>query len=154
MTIEVRRVRAADHARIRALAPELLAGMADWRPAAGRRAAVVGWVDAALAGADRDDRAVFVAVAPDDAVVGFAGVTERGHFTGQREGYVGELVVAPEYRARGAARGLMAAAEDWVRRRGLTRLSLETGSANAPARAAYARLGYVEEQVTLTKALA
>lgn len=34
------------------------------------------------------------------------------------------------------------------------RLSLETGSANSVARGTYTALGYVEEQVTLTKELA
>lgn len=86
-------------------------------------------------------------------MLGFVSVAERTHFSGDREGSVGELVVAPSFRKQGVGRALMAAAEDWVRQRGLTRVSLETGSANAGARNAYTRLGYVDEQVTLTKAL-
>ena len=35
------------------------------------------------------------------AVLGFAGVGERTHFSGQREAYRGELVVAPPARRRG-----------------------------------------------------
>ncbi len=48
---------------------------------------------------------------------------ERLHFTGERQGYVGELVVAPPHRRAGVAATLMAAAEDWARRRGLASLS-------------------------------
>lgn len=86
-------------------------------------------------------------------MVGFVSVTERVHFTGEREGYVGELVVARERRKRGIGRSLMAAAEDWARRRQLTRISLETGSQNTAARAIYEDLGYLAEQVTLSKSL-
>lgn len=47
----------------------------------------------------------------------------------------------------------MAAAEQWAIERGLTRMALETGAANAGARAFSARLGYVEEEVRLTRRL-
>lgn len=153
--IEVRPLRDVDNAAVRALAPELLAGMPDWRPRDGQRAAVEGWVDGTIATADQDGHAVLVAAYAGDPahVLGFVSVGTRGHFSGDREGYVGELVVDPTVRNAGIGRSLMAAAEDWVRGRGLTRLSLETGSANEVALAAYSRLGYVAEQVTLTKSL-
>jgi GNAT superfamily N-acetyltransferase len=47
----------------------------------------------------------------------------------------------------------MVAAEEWARRQGLACLSLDTGAANARARAFYAALGYEEEDVKLTKRL-
>jgi len=48
----------------------------------------------------------------------------------------------------------MAAAEDWARARGLRHLTLQTGAANAEARAFYRALGYLEEEVRLTRSLA
>ena len=150
MGIEVRPATVADHAAVRALAGELLAGMAPWRPAAGLTAAVVGWVDDACRGSADS---VLLVADDGDSVLGFAGMSERTHFSGEREAYLGELVVSPAARRRGIAGRLVAAAEDWARHRGLGRVTLETGTANGPARELYARLGYVEEQVTLTRAL-
>lgn len=151
-TWKVRPVDTDDRTRVVTLAPELLTGMPPWRPAAGQRAAVTAWVTDSFDGVDRPDQMVFVAD-DDGAVVGFVGVVERTHFTGEREGYVGELVVARHRRGHGIARSLMVAAEGWARARGLGRVTLETGSANTGARAFYSRLGHTEEQVTLTRAL-
>ncbi len=78
---------------------------------------------------------------------------ERTHFTGEREGYIGELVVVPRARRQGIAAAPIATVEGWARRRGLSRISLETGADNRGARTTYASLGYLEEQVTLTKTL-
>ena len=150
MTIEVRPATAADHAAVRALAGELLVGMPPWRPAAGLAAAAAGWVADACRGAA--DTGLLVAC-QGDAVLGFAGVGERTHFSGQREAYLGELVVAPTARRSGVGGLLVRAAEEWARQRGLDRVTLETGTANEGARALYAQLGYVEEQVTLTRAI-
>jgi GNAT superfamily N-acetyltransferase len=47
----------------------------------------------------------------------------------------------------------MVAVEDWARRHGFPRVSLDTGAANARARAFYAALDYEEEDVRLTKRL-
>jgi len=47
----------------------------------------------------------------------------------------------------------MAAAESWASDRGLRHLTLETGAANQPARGFYRALGYLEEDVRLTKPL-
>ena len=142
-----------DHAAIRALAGELTAGMPPWRPAAGTAAAAAAWVaDACRADGD-PGHALLVACDGEGSLLGFAGVTARRHFSGDREAYLGELVVAPEARRRGVGARLVAGAERWAAAQGLRRLTLETGSANRPALELYARLGYVEEQVTLTRAL-
>ena len=143
-----------DHAAIRALAAELTAGVAPWRPADGVASAAAVWVaDACRAGTGAGS-ALLVACDAEGALLGFAGVSARRHFSGEREAYLGELVVAPEARRRGVATRLVAAAEEWATGQGLARLTLDTGTANAAARALYARLGYLEEQVTLTRALA
>ena len=48
---------------------------------------------------------------------------------------------------------LIGAAEDWARERGLVHLTLETGAGNRTARAFYAALGFLEEDVRLAKRL-
>ncbi len=148
----VRPYRPADRAAVLVLGERLRIGVASWRDPEDVAAAVQGWVASSVAGAGADDRAVFVAEHHGE-VVGFVTVTERTHFTGEVEGYVGELAVAETGVRVGTGRALMAAAEAWVRDRGLRRVSLETGSANTGARAFYAALGYGEEDVRLSRAL-
>jgi ribosomal protein S18 acetylase RimI-like enzyme len=143
-----------DHAAVQALAGELVAGAAPWRPADGVARAAAVWVaDACRTGTDAD-HALLVACDRDGALLGFAAVGVRRHSSGDRDAHLSELVVAPGARRRGVGSRLVVACEDWALSRGLTRLSLETGAANEPARGLYARLGYAAEQVTLTRALA
>lgn len=61
-------------------------------------------------------------------------------------GEVKSMRTAPTAQRRGVARAVLAAIVAEARRRGLTRLSLETGSADffAPARALYAAQGFTE----------
>lgn len=49
--------------------------------------------------------------------------------------------------------GLVRAAQRWATGQGHTRITLETGAANDVARRLYARLGYREEEVRLTREL-
>ena len=105
-----------------------------------------GWLDESLAGV------AFVAVEAD-GIVGFVTVAERKHFTGVAEAYVGELAVVEDAEGRGVGRALMGAVEAWARDRGLARISLDTGTANAGARGFYAALGYEETEVRLSKTL-
>lgn len=149
--LTIRPATADDHPGAQALAGELLAGMAPWRPPTGQRAAVEAWVREACAGADGQQ--LLVAGQSGGPLLGFAAVGTRGHFAGGRDGYLAALVVAPHARRRGVAVALVRAAQDWAAERGLDRITLETGAANAAARALYARLGYVEEEVTLTRSL-
>jgi ribosomal protein S18 acetylase RimI-like enzyme len=148
--IEVREYRPADRNEIMALAPRLLAGMPSWRDRAAWLMAVSGWVASAADAAGDPDHAVFVAVDAGQ-VLGFVEVTERIHFTGQVDAYVGELVTATGHERRGVARALMRAAEDWGVARGLEMLTLETGAANHAALAFYAANGYEAEDVRLSK---
>lgn len=148
--IEVREYSPADRDAIMALAPRLCEGKAPWRDDASWLSSVQGWISAAADAAGQADHVVYVAV-DGDQVVGVVHAAERAHFTGQMDAYVGELVTAPGMERRGIARALMATAEAWGTARGLTYLTLETGSANRGARALYAALGYLEEDVRLTK---
>lgn len=86
-------------------------------------------------------------------MVGFVHAGTRRHWAGEVDAYVGELVVAEEVAGQGLGRQLMAVAEDWARGRGHTRLTLETGAGNGDARRFYERLGYVTEEVVLTRDL-
>lgn len=142
-----------DREAVLALAPRLAEGVAPWRDSAAVADAVRGWVvEAVDAAPDSTDERVWVAEAAG-AVVGFVHAAERAHFTGARDGYVGELAVAEPAQGRGVGRALLRAAERWAAERGLARLSLETGAANTAARAFYRALGYQEEDVRLSRAV-
>jgi len=83
----------------------------------------------------------------------FVCVSERPHFTGEVDTYIGELVVAKMAQGKGVGRALVRAAEDWGRARGRKRVVVDTGAANAPARQFYAALGYEEEDITVSRAI-
>jgi len=59
-------------------------------------------------------------------------------------GEIKRMYVAPEARGRGLARRLLTALEDASRRLGHDRVRLDTGPAQAPAKALYRSAGYVE----------
>lgn len=82
---------------------------------------------------------LWVALDGDD-LVGTAGLAPVG--PGHEE--VKSMRTHPEWRGRGVARHLLAWVMDDARRRGISRLSLETGSMDffAPARALYAASGF------------
>lgn len=148
--VHIRAYSAADRDAIMALAPRLTEGVARWRDPAAVLTAVQGWIGAAADTAAEPDHVVHVAV-DGDRIVGVVAAAERAHFSGQVDAYVGELVTAAGMERRGIARALMQAVEAWGAARGLQHLTLETGAANQAARAFYAALGYLEEDVRLTK---
>lgn len=147
--VKVRPATEADHAAIRVLGARLTEGAAPWRPAEGFASAATGWVDSALSDQD-DDHPVWVAEV-DGVVVGVAAASVQRHFSGQSDCYLGELVVDAAVEGRGIGRALMQRVEHWGRTRGAATVTLDTGAANQRARAFYAALGYLEEQVQLTK---
>lgn len=141
-----------DRETVLRLAERLQEGVAPWRDATAVRGAVDEWVREAVGADARERRAVFVAEDGGE-VVGFVTTSTRRHFAGDLDAYVGELVVDRPAEGRGIGRMLMTAAEDWARRQGLAYISLDTGAANAHARAFYRALGYEEEDIKLTKSL-
>ncbi|ANS79545.1 hypothetical protein SGUI_2149 [Serinicoccus hydrothermalis] len=132
------------------LANRLSTGAAPWRDLDAVVAVTTGWVREAVDAPDGDD--IWVA-RENDHVVGFVHVGTRTHWTGAVDAYVGELAVAASHTGRGIGELLMRRAEEWAREAGHTRLTLETGAGNAPARRFYAGLGYVTEEVVLTRDL-
>ncbi len=86
-----------------------------------------------------------VAVTPDGYIAGAVATVLRV----PREGapdcpYVLNCLTLPEHRRQGVAEGLLAAAALGVAAVGETRLGLTVDEENAPARALYAKLGFVE----------
>jgi ribosomal protein S18 acetylase RimI-like enzyme len=140
---------ADERAALLALAPRIVTGVAPWRDGAAARAAAVAWVREALDEEPGPDSALLVARL-GGRVVGMLGVRAREHWTGERDAYVGELVVDPDASRRGVGRALVDAARAWAAQAGLGHLTLDTGAANTGARAFYAALGFREEAVRLT----
>jgi ribosomal protein S18 acetylase RimI-like enzyme len=100
-----------------------------------------------------DDAASGHAPSVGGRVVGVLSIHAIQHFTGEHDGYIGELVVAERAERRGVGRSLIAAAEAWAQDQGLAHLTLHTGAYNTSARAFYAALGFAEEEVRLTRPL-
>ncbi len=68
-------------------------------------------------------------------------------------GFVYDVWVAPAFRRRGVARRLLLRAEEWCRAQGHGSIRLEVSARNTAARALYASAGFVEDRLTLHKAL-
>lgn len=79
--------------------------------------------------------------------------TWEDHYTGEPQGYVSDLVVAPGGEGRGVGAALMAASEDWARGLGYDVLWLYVFSKNARARELYQRLGFGEDFIRCVKKL-
>jgi GNAT superfamily N-acetyltransferase len=150
--MHIRSAQESDRDLLLELAERLQEGVAPWRDPDDVRRAVVGWVRESLADLSDPDSAAFVAERSGQAV-GFVCVSERTHFTGEVDTYIGELVVAKMAQGEGVGRALVRAAEDWGRARGRKRVVVDTGAANAPARQFYAALGYEEEDITVSRAI-
>jgi len=113
------------------MAERLQEGVAAWRDPEAVRLAVSGWVRDSLRDLSDRNSAAFVAER-DGEVVGFVCVSERAHFTGEIDAYIGELVVSKAAEGGGVGRALVGAAEGWGRARGRKRVAVDTGAANLP----------------------
>ncbi len=143
---------AADHQAVTQLADRLLIGMPRWRDRDRWLAAVRQWVSQSTQEAGEATSGLLV-VTENERVAGFVSLSTRSHFTGDIDAYIGELVVAEWAEGRGAGCALLQAAEEWAMVNGHQRVTLETGAANDRARRFYARAGYLDEDVRLTKSL-
>ena len=83
--------------------------MAAWRDPVAVLDAVCGWVHDAITSTVQD-HAVFVAEDPSSRLIGLVSVGQCRHFSGDVDGYVGELVVAADCEGRGVGRALSAGA--------------------------------------------
>jgi ribosomal protein S18 acetylase RimI-like enzyme len=148
MSPTIREAEPWDRDAVVALAPRLTQGVAPWRPPQAVLEAVTHWVESSLD--NQDDEHGTVLVAEDDGTIaGFISVSEKKHWSGQTDAYIGELVVASEFEGRGFGSALVEGATEWSRQRGLERITLATGTRNGRARRLYESLGFEEEGVTL-----
>lgn len=77
--------------------------------------------------------------------------TGRDYFDRREHAHLGILAVAREAEGLGVGSALVAAAEEWTRRRGLAKLTLNVFDRNARARALYERRGFVPETLRYVK---
>jgi ribosomal protein S18 acetylase RimI-like enzyme len=102
--------------------------------------------------------AIFVAE-DNDEVIGFIAcyikdtesLIETTSFS--RYGYVSDLDIAKEWRGRGLAQRLLAAAERHLAQHGVTRLRIGMLAANTGAQRAYARYGFAPYEGEMEKAI-
>lgn len=100
------------------------------------------WNDPAgdIALARRGHNATILVGRHNDTIVASVMVGHDGH-----RGWVYYVAVDPDHRGREYGRTIMAAAEDWLRQRGIVKLMLLVRSDNAKVQAFYETLDYVEQ---------
>jgi ribosomal protein S18 acetylase RimI-like enzyme len=152
MMIQIRPFEPTDRDFVLALAPRLLIGRRSWRDADLWLQAVEGWLTESIA---QHPAKTTVLIAHDGQGVplGFATVSHSTHFTGQAQAYIGELATSEAAEGRGVGSALIAACEQWAREQGYALLTVSTGAANTRALDLYHRLGFHDEDLTLTKPL-
>lgn len=101
---------------------------------------------------ESDDRTVLAAEVAG-SVAGFVTVSQTTHWSGDVDGYIGELVVSPESEGHGIGSELVEAACRWCRGQGLSRVFVQTGAANTRAIDLYHSLDFEDEGVSLSRAL-
>ncbi|MGH2502385.1 MAG: GNAT family N-acetyltransferase [Ktedonobacterales bacterium] len=149
----IRHAGQGDEAFLERLAPRFVIGIAPWRSAEAMMATARRWLLDDLERARDGGAMVFIAQTDTSVPIGAVAVALGQHFTGTPEATIGELAVLEEWERQGVGAALIAAAEDWARERGVPRISLATGVANARALAFYARHAYQQEDVRLSKPL-
>jgi len=100
------------------------------------------WNDPAgdIAQARRGDNATILIGRADGAIAASVMVGHDGH-----RGWVYYVAVDPKHRGRDHGRTIMAAAEDWLRQRGVVKLMLLVRSDNTKVKAFYEALDYAEQ---------
>lgn len=160
--VTVRRVRADEWRRVRALRLEALADpdaaiafLEDL--ASGKANPDAFWQERAAGGAEGDRVAQFVAVDGDEWIgtvailVSEAGAADyQGHVVESRRANVVGVYLRPNRRGTGIIDALLDAAIEWTRDRGFEQLHLDVHSDNSRARAAYARAGFIASGVSFT----
>ncbi|HEY0941298.1 MAG TPA: aminoglycoside 6'-N-acetyltransferase [Steroidobacter sp.] len=101
-----------------------------------------------LSGSAREPQAVLVACDEHSgALIGFAELSIRAYAEGchtDRVAFLEGWYVAPEFRRRGIARALVAAAEEWATSNGCTEFASDTEIDNDVSAAAHRECGFVE----------
>jgi GNAT superfamily N-acetyltransferase len=119
----VRGYEPGDRDALLVLAGRLVIGVAPWRDAQAVSDAVRQWVADSIATATDGRGALFVATDQAGQVQGFVSVSERRHFAGAVDAYVGELVTAEDAEGQGVGRTLLGRAEEWAREHDYPRIT-------------------------------
>lgn len=100
------------------------------------------WNDttADIALARRDENSDILIGRDGDSIVASVLVGHDGH-----RGWVYYVAVDPDHQGKDFGRGIMAAAEDWLRAKGIEKLMLLVRSDNKKVQQFYERLDYVEQ---------
>lgn len=149
----IRKATLADEADILRLAGRFKEnGLPPWRD----RQKALDWHDRearAILRSQEPDAQVLVAEV-DGCVAGFIYFYSQEDFqTGERQGYIADFVVDEVVEGRGLGVALLAEAEAWSRTNGYRVIALDVFAMNHPARAYYARRGFVEQTLKLVKLL-
>jgi ribosomal protein S18 acetylase RimI-like enzyme len=100
-----------------------------------------------IALARKDGNSTILLGRDNGALVASVLVGHDGH-----RGWVYYVSVDPDHRSKGYGRDIMAAAEDWLRARGIAKLQLMVRGDNAQVHAFYESLGYYDQKrVTFAK---
>lgn len=89
--------------------------------------------------AGRENSDILLGLLPEDGVAASVMVGHDGH-----RGWLYYVAVAPDARGRGHGRAMVAAAEDWLRARGIPKAQLMIRDTNTGVRDFYAGLGWNE----------
>ena len=150
--LQIRPYTPSDRDFLLSLASRLLIGKQPWRDDQLWLQAVEGWLRGSIE-QHNQKTTVFLAQNEQGERLGFATVSHSKHFTGQGQAYIGELATDEGAEGQGVGTALVAACEQWAREQGYVLLTLSTGAANSRALNFYHRLGFHDEDVTLTKLL-
>lgn len=150
--IRVRPYHPNDRDFVFSLGPRLAIGKKSWRDLTLWLNAVDGWLAESI-GQHQQKTMVWIAEDEDAKRLGFATVSHSKHFTGQPQAYIGELATTEGNESRGVGRALVEACEQWAREQGYSILTVSTGADNTRALKFYDYLGFIHEDVTLTKLL-
>lgn len=101
-----------------------------------------------------DDAALLIAEDEQHSPAGFIYLTaEADFFSGEKKGYISDVVVAKQFEGQGVGRLLLKAAEDWTREKGYRLLTLFVFANNERARRTYEKAGFQPEVVKYTREL-
>lgn len=150
--IRVRPFVPEDRAFVLSLAPRLAIGMQPWRDRQMWLNTIESWLNESM-NQHGQKTMIFVAEQETGEQVGFATVSHSAHFTGQRQAYIGELASSASAEGQGVGTALVNACVTWARQQGYTLLVLSTGAGNTRALRFYKQLGFLDEDVMLTKRL-
>ena len=141
-----------DHTFVLSLAPRLAIGKQPWRDRQLWLTTVQEWLTESI---KQHNQKTMVLIAENEqgSRLGFATVSYSTHFTGQPQAYIGELATSEEAEGRGVGSALVEACERWAREQGYTIITLTTGAGNTRALRFYDHLGFLNEDITLTKLL-